>query len=92
MNKIIPNWIKLGLAALICCSLIGCEYINSKVQKNPASQKQQKCWNLKNQIAFDQTSTNGGASDLGKDKVTQVAKAMSEYKDNNCDEFDTSGN
>ena len=83
---------KIGLTILICYALSGCEYISSKMQKDPATLKQQKCWGLKNQIAFDQGNIANGNTDLGRQRITETAKAMSEYKENDCEALETSPN
>jgi uncharacterized protein YbaP (TraB family) len=81
---------KISFLTLFCVALAGCEYISSKMQKNPATLKQQKCWGLKNQIAFEQSSVtdSNSSTNLDRTHATELAKAMSEYNENKCDELE----
>gem|GEM_PF-4166344 len=93
ITKIITK-IKIELVFMMAVSSIGllviagCSYLDKKGAENlnPPSQRQQRCSNLQNQLAFDQS--NFGTSNTTNVSASQEAEIVRLYDKYDCKKFE----
>jgi len=75
------------LAVVLTATLVlssGCEYINSKLPKNPPSQREQICAELGRNLVFNSTSV----TNIGTGSATQIAQSQRLYTKYHCEDFE----
>jgi hypothetical protein len=75
---------KIKLVLIAVLALTGCSWMNSKVEKNPATQRENLCAELKRDIIFSSTTTQN----IGSSIPAQKASLMHLYDRNKCTDFE----
>jgi hypothetical protein len=65
--------------------LVACSYYNSKLEKNPPSQRQHFCSGIKQQLIFNQTTIGATSTQLD---ISQKSDLERQYQKYNCDKLD----